>query len=343
MMKKMPVRLWILIWLWIGIAAALHAMEPGYKGFARGDVLITVEELRNLMDAQRAWDLAVAEGQSPSGQNPKLVIVAVAKPWAQYRWQGHIPGALNIWRPDYESPKKLFGVRGENLMSQEDFQAFLRSLGIDKGSKVVWYDHKYDATRLWWACKLYGLETRVLDGGIKAWKNAGYEINRLSSADRPGDGTVTLANWGHPYLKVGREAVWRCKDDPRWVLWDIRSEDEWTGKRKRVRRQGHIPWQKGKWHSWKDVHGDDGSFLTADELHGYIARIGIRPTDHNVFYCQSGVRVTQTLFALYLDGWPLEHLHIFDSSMIGWGNSPDLPVLDGEGNPVPAEKAGVEG
>lgn len=312
--------------------------NAAYKGYVRGWALISPDELKHYMDLEKAWKtkIPLADGTMPKS-DPKLVIIDVGHPATQYRVDGHIPGAINIWRPDYESAEQHWGMRGEDLMNRADFEAFLRTLGIDNDSMVVWYDHKYDATRLWWACKLYGFETRVLDGGIKAWKNADYEIDRIASADRPGGGTISLADWGHPYLKVGRDAVWKAKDDPRWKVWDIRSEDEWNGSRKRVRRPGHIPWQTPGWHSWKDVHGEDGGFLPAAELQAYIDKIGIKPTDHNVFYCQSGVRVTQTLFALYLHGWPMEHLHIFDSSMIGWGNSPDLPVDDGEGKPVAAE------
>lgn len=314
-----------------------------YKGFERGWALISATDLKHAMDLQQAWDSKkpLADGTMPKS-DPKLVVVDVAHPQGQYLLDGHIPGAINIWRPDYESTEQHWGMRGEDLLNRHDFEAFLRTLGIDNDSMVVFYDHKYDATRLWWACKLYGFETRVLDGGIKAWKAADYEIDRFSSPGRPGDGTISLADWGHPYLKVGRDAVWRCKDDPRWQLWDIRSQEEWEGSRKRVRRAGHIPWQHGRWYSWKDVHNDDGTFLDAAAVADYTDRIGMKPTDHNVFYCQSGVRVTQTLFAMYLAGWPLEHLHIFDSSMIGWGNSPDLPVVDGEGKPVGEDQREIE-
>lgn len=173
----------------------------------------------------------------------------------------------------------------------------------------------------------------MLDGGIKAWKAAGYEIDRFDSPKRPGGGKVALEG-GNPYIRVGTDAVWRCKDNPEWVLWDIRSKEEWSGERKRAYRAGHISWQKGTWYSWKDVHRADATFLDATELDAYITKIGIQPNKHNVFYCQSGVRVTQTMFALFLHGWPLEHLHIYDSSWIGWGNSPDFPVVDGEGKPV---------
>jgi len=313
--------------------------DPAYKGYERGWALISAEELKRTMDLQKAWESKVplADGTMPK-QNPKLVIIDVAHPQGQFLLDGHIPGAINIWRPDYESPEKLFGARGENLMHLADFQAFLRTLGIDNDSMVVWYDHNYDATRLWWACKLFGFDTRVLDGGFKAWKAAGYDFDRLGSPKRPGGGTVTLS-LAEPYIRVGADAVWMCKDNPNWVLWDIRSKDEWSGERKRARRAGHVPWQKGTWYSWKDVHGADGTFLDSAGLKAYAAKIGIRPDQHNVFFCQSGVRVTQTMFALFLEGWPLEHLHIFDGSWIYWGNSPDLPVIDGEGKPVVGEDA----
>lgn len=318
----------------------MDASKAPYKGYVRGWALISAQELKHQMDLERAWQtrIPLSDGTMPA-TDPKLVVIDVGHPATQYRVDGHIPGAINIWRPDYESTEKHWDVRGEDLMNRKDFERFLRSLGIHNDSMVVWYDHKYDATRLWWACKLYGFDTRVLDGGIKAWKDAGYEIDRIASASRPGNGTIVLAEWGHPYLKVGRDSVWKCKDNPRWVLWDIRSKAEWDGSRKRVRRPGHIPWQKGAWYSWKDVHRPDNTFLDSAELEAYTDRIGMQPTDHNVFYCQSGVRVTQPLFALFLQGWPLEHLHIFDSSFIGWANSPDLPVVDGEGKPVVSEDA----
>jgi 3-mercaptopyruvate sulfurtransferase SseA len=35
-----------------------------------------------------------------------------------------------------------------------------------------------------------------------------------------------------------------------------------------------------------------------------------------------------------LMGFPVEHLHNFDGSWIHWGNSPDLPVVDGQGKSV---------
>ncbi len=64
------------------LAAAGLLVAPGtlsaadnYKGYERGDALITVQELKQLIDAK----------------DPKLVILAVANV-AEYRLPGHIPG-----------------------------------------------------------------------------------------------------------------------------------------------------------------------------------------------------------------------------------------------------------
>ena len=159
--------------------------NPPYKGFARGWAMISAEELKELWDRQQAWDNrdTISSPEDAPKRDPKLVIIDVAKPMLQYRGGGHIPGAYNTWRPDYASEETFWEeeVWAENLLDRADFQEFLRSFGIDNDSQVVFYDHKYDATRLWWACKLYGFDTRVLDGGIDAWKAAGYDVNRVSS------------------------------------------------------------------------------------------------------------------------------------------------------------------
>ena len=60
-----------------------------------------------------------------------------------------------------------------------------------------------------------------------------------------------------------------------------------------------------------------------------IDRLGYDQRKDQYFYCQSGVRSTQALFALYLLGWPLERLHNYDSSWIGWSKDASLPLLTG--------------
>ena len=103
-------------------SAASAVAGPKYKGFARGEALITVEELKQLLDAK----------------DPKLIVLAVVES-ASYK-AGHIPTSINVWRPDFEckvgQPYPFEGM----LLDREGFQGFARELGIDHDSKIVVYD-----------------------------------------------------------------------------------------------------------------------------------------------------------------------------------------------------------
>ncbi|MEI6205458.1 MAG: rhodanese-like domain-containing protein [Desulfuromonadales bacterium] len=133
------------------------AAESNYKGYLRGNALITVQELKRLIDAKV----------------PKLVILA-AENNVEYRL-GHIPGSYQVDRPVIEAPPETQNGVAGNIIDAAGFSKLTQSLGINRDSTVVVYDSKYDATRLWWAFTYYGKgDVRVLDGGIKAWRDAVY-------------------------------------------------------------------------------------------------------------------------------------------------------------------------
>ncbi len=299
----------------VGVAGAAEK----YKGFERGDALITAKELKQLIDAK----------------DPKLVILAVAKT-VDYRL-GHIPGAYHIWRPDYE-PKEGVEFPYEGMaLDREDFQAFARKFGIDNDSKVVIYDHKYDATRVWWMFYLYGKkDCRVLDGGFQAWKAAGYDTDILAPdlPKKPGNFTATTALNG---WWVSMSTIWHCKTSDDYQLWDTRGKAEWTGKKlkKGAYAKGRIPWAKHcNWPNFKKPVGNNKNateFKTAAEIQKVLDTFGFDRSKQQVFYCQSGVRTTTEIFALYLMGWDPAQLHNYDGSWIEWSyyhkNLPDSGAI----------------
>ena len=161
-------------------ATTIMAEEASYKGFPRGNALITVQELKRLIDAK----------------DHKLAVLA-AENNVEYRL-GHIPGSYQVDRPDIEAPPETQnGVTG-NIINAAGFSKLTQSLGINRDSTVVVYDTKYDATRLWWAFTYYGkADMRVLDGGIKAWKIAAGSV---VLNDVPPHSTVA----GNPAKVVGK-------------------------------------------------------------------------------------------------------------------------------------------
>jgi thiosulfate/3-mercaptopyruvate sulfurtransferase len=292
---------------------AIIAEEANYKGFPRGNALITVQELKRLVDAK----------------NPKLVVLA-AENNIEYRL-GHIPGSLQVDRTDIEAPPETQnGVTG-NLIDNDSFTKLFRKLGVNRDSIIVVYDTKYDATRLWWAFTYYGKsDVRVLDGGIKAWTAAGYPVDLLAPSAPSRNGTF-VAKVSLPSLRVETPEIITAQGNRKAQIWDNRDIKEFTGEeqKKGAYRAGRIP---GSSHSdWALFKKKDNQseWLTAAELQSVLHKLGYDRSKEQYFYCQSGVRSTQALFALFLAGWPLEKLHNYDSSWIGWSKDKNLPIITG--------------
>jgi thiosulfate/3-mercaptopyruvate sulfurtransferase len=303
----------------MGMVLAGPAMAgEKYKGFERGDALITPAELKSLMDAK----------------DPKLVLIGVVKGGLTGSYtMGHIPGSYGVWRPDYTDESKETYPFGGMMMNRADFQNFARSLGIDNDSKVVIYDEKYDATRLWWAFYLYGkTDVRILDGGYEAWKAAGYDTEMgggLDKGTKMGNFTAKPRVGG---MVWSMDDIWRAKTDDHIQVWDTREPDEWSGAKlkKGAFRKGRIPWST--FLSWKDFRKKVNDktpteFRTAEEIAKVIKDNGIDMNKEQVFYCQSGVRTTTHIFSLYLMGWDMAKLHNYDGSWIEWSFHEKNPLV----------------
>jgi thiosulfate/3-mercaptopyruvate sulfurtransferase len=295
------------------IAPLAFAGQPGYKGYPRGEALITVQELKRLIEAG----------------DPRLVVLA-AENSVEYRL-GHIPGSHQVDRPAIEAPPETQnGITG-NLIDAAGFTGLAQRLGINRDSTVVVYDTKYDATRLWWAFTYYGKgNVRLLDGGIKAWKEAGYAVDLLAPAAPSRQGTF-VATVRKPRLRVDTPEIVAVKDTTTVQLWDNRDRKEFTGEelKKGAFRAGRIPGSShSDWALFKKKE-NQAEWLSAAELQNVLERLGYDRNKEQYFYCQSGVRSTQALFGLYLAGWPVEKLHNYDSSWIGWSKDTALPLETG--------------
>jgi thiosulfate/3-mercaptopyruvate sulfurtransferase len=303
----------MLLALLTALVSIVSAGQAGYKGYPRGNSLITVQELKRLIDAK----------------NPRLVVLA-AENSVEYRL-GHIPGSHQVDRPDIEAPPETQnGVTG-NLIDSDGFTKLSHKLGINRDSLVVVYDTKYDATRLWWAFSYYGKgDVRVLDGGIKAWTAAGYPVDLLVPSLPSRSGTF-VAKVSSPSLRVETPEIVTAQGSRKAQIWDNRDIKEFTGEelKKGAYRAGRIPGSShSDWALFKKKE-NQAEWLAAPEVTALLHKLGYDRSKEQYFYCQSGVRSTQALFALYLAGWPLEKLHNYDSSWIGWSKDKNLPLLTG--------------
>ena len=191
---------------------------------------------------------------------------------------GHIPGAVHL---------DLYGISLNNT-SGEAFDAFmwmfqylLGSRGIGSNKTVVWYeeDSGMRAARGFWVCEYFDHEdVHVLDGGLKAWKAAGYGITTECVAPVPAPlsgGPVRSRVVGADDLHgmLGREDV---------VPLDTRSDGEYFGTNVRAARGGAIP---GAVHVEYVLNlAVDGTFKSAGELLQMYAALGITPEKEIVPY-----------------------------------------------------------
>ena len=125
----------------------------------------------------------------------------------------HLPGAVFV-----DLATELAGPadpsRGRHpLPSLEQFQASARSWGIRSGDVVVAYDDSGNlaAARLWWMLRNAGIaDVYLLDGGLAAWRDAGFAVESGERQAEPGD--VELADGAMPVIDAGQAAAWGRQD-----------------------------------------------------------------------------------------------------------------------------------
>jgi len=155
--------------------------------------------------------------------------------------QGHLPGAVfaDLDR-DLAGPPGPPGPGGRHpLPDPAAFQAAMRAAGVSGGRPVVVYDDGdgMAAARGWWTLRYFGhADVRVLDGGYRAWTEAGLPVTTDMTAPAPGDFT---AEPGHmPVLDApGAQAM--ARDG---LLLDARAGERYRGEAEHVDPvAGHIP------------------------------------------------------------------------------------------------------
>jgi len=274
-------------------------------------------------------------------RDPDLRLVHVSPNRRVYN-RRHIPGAVYS---DLHREVALRGTAPETgdaerewlIPTPEQVSDVLRRWGVGPGDRVVFYDDiglNRQAIRGYWVLRLYGFpmdRLHILDGGIRAWRRAGYE----TSAEEP---EASPAEEGRASIKLGRRddsiiatyeqvLAWSREttagaDAPTRIL-DVRTAGEWVGTDLRAKRGGHIPGARNRLFS--DLLTDEGTFRSVDEMLSIIRSSGVDPAEVRATYCQGGVRAALVWFVLHeLAG--LREVRSYAGSWEEWGNRQDSPI-----------------
>lgn len=224
----------------------------------------------------------------------------------------HIPGAyyLDLNR-DLSSAVQRHGGR-HPLPDPESFAAAIAKTGITPSTLVVAYDDsRYAfAARLWWLLRYFGHDrVAILDGGFKAWQNAGYPTTSVIPDPKPGQFTPQVrSNW-----VVDIEDVKAKKDLPNIALIDSREAERYRGEREPIDPiAGHIEGAIN--FPWQAATTDQGYLRSVEELYNQWS--ALQSKDEILVYCGSGVTACVNLFALAAAG--METGKLYAGSWSDW-------------------------
>jgi thiosulfate/3-mercaptopyruvate sulfurtransferase len=211
------------------------------------------------------------------------------------------------------------------MPSAEFFTEEMQKLGISKNSAIVVYDYVgvYSSPRAWWMFRAMGHnQVAVLDGGLPAWKKAGYPCGTQAETIAPTRGDFV----SHPQqgLFVDSAQVLKALSDPAFSVVDARSEGRFKGQEPEPRaglRGGHMP------NAVNIPFADlvvDGFVLQPESLKSIFAK-KVNQNQQLIFSCGSGVTACVDALAAELAGY--SKLTVYDGSWSEWGlpNS-GLPV-----------------
>jgi len=242
----------------------------------------------------------------------------------EYR-AGHIPGSryLHLDR-DLSGPKGVHGGR-HPLPSVAALAAKLSALGIgsDPPTRVIAYDDSgfAFASRLWWLLRYLGHErVQVLDGGWRAWREAGMPVDTAA----PAPVEARFVARPRPELLLDVEQIKTLSAAPDAVLVDSREERRFLGLEEPIDPvAGHIPGARN--FPWQQVSDTAGFFRAPDEQR---RRWGDAADQRQIaVYCGSGVTACVNLLALAEIG--RADARLYAGSWSDWCSYPELAKSTG--------------
>ncbi len=267
MVRSLTLALISLLVLLISGHSALAIPNGGYM---RPELLIQPEDLKPLIDRKDS-DVLVTDVRE------KLKYLA-----------GHIPGAVNIWRPDVvDKDHPIPGM----IAPQAQIEELMGRLGISHRNTLIIYSDGADGARLWWILAYYGfpiVQMKLLDGGLDGWKAKGFPTEMIPPQISPVQFRLPGKTKPTESLLCTLPEVRGALKDPKKVALDVRALKEYTGEEmlRDAVRAGRIPGVA--WIEWREVLVKEGPYKgywkSAEEIRKLFADIGVTPDKEIYIY-----------------------------------------------------------
>jgi thiosulfate/3-mercaptopyruvate sulfurtransferase len=251
-------------------------------------------------------------------KDPNLVILYtgfVVK--ADYEKE-HIEGSRFLW-PEWLA----FNTPEANMVSADAKTAtkVLQDLGINKNSKVVICHRGGDVTiaaRMFLSLENYGLKGQVyfLNGGLEAWKRAGYPVTNKPSVYSKGNFVATDNG-----LLVNKEYVHNALRSQTSEVVDARLKRWYDGDPTGNPRDGHITGAKNI--PFPDMIDSTNSIKSSEIIAKNFSSVIPGKEKELIVYCFIG----QTASVDYLVGRELGYkMKLYDGSMQEWSRDEKMPM-----------------
>jgi thiosulfate/3-mercaptopyruvate sulfurtransferase len=276
--------------------------------------LVSAEWLASNLGARQLRVLDV-RGRHPSSSLPHAKRVEYL--------QGHIPGSTFIdWERDFIATEDPVPVQ---VASPQEFARRAGELGVGDDDLVVTYDDYYGifAARVAWAFRLYGAESRVLDGGWTTWLEERHPVTAAPSEPVRARFTARV----RPRLRrTLLEVQQACSDGA--TLVDARPRHLFLGEHGTA-NTGHIPGARCLPYQ-ELVDGATGLWAAPAAVARLARDAGINPDSppgELIATCGSGVSATVALMALERIGVHCDG--VYDGSFNEWSADQERPVAYG--------------
>lgn len=259
--------------------------------------------------------------------------------------EGHIPGAVEVDTNTLESPETW------NRRSPAELKETLEKLGINEDTTVILYGRfsfpdnndpfpgssagHLGSIRAAFIMMYAGVkDVRILNGGLLAWEEAGYEIStrEFAPVKRTPFRTPIPAR---PELAVDLPEAKEIIASDQAELVSVRSWPEYIGEvsgYNYIEKKGRIPGSvfgncgSDAYHM-ENYRNLDHTTREYHEIEQIWSEVGVLPEKHNAFYCGTGWRGSEAWFNAWLMAWP--RVSVFDGGWFEWSNDPANPIETG--------------